>query len=145
MFLLHITGFSASFWYAIWDLHSIYLLNNNHTSLRKRRASFHGFESFDNLSQCSTNLNLNDDSLCEDLNNSSHQSDHVFVNTVHRHHSLDYIVEKNMVDWFVKEANTIDEHSSFDLAVRAERYDKNKNITFFFFIFLLFNLQKCNI
>jgi hypothetical protein len=65
--------------------------------------------------------------LCEYLNNSSHQSDHIFAKTVYRHRSLDYIVKRNIIDWFVKEANTIEKHNSslfsFDLAVRAERYD----------------------
>lgn len=64
--------------------------------------------------------------MCEVLNDQSHQSDHEFVNTVQRKHSLDYIVNRNMVDWFVKEANTIDEDSSslfsFGLAIRAEKY-----------------------
>lgn len=94
--------------------------------MNKRRASFHGFESFNRFSQCSINSSLKDDSLCEDLNESSHQSDYVFVNTVHRQHSLDDIVSRNMVDWFVREANAIDDDNSssfsYDLAVRAERY-----------------------
>lgn len=102
------------------------IVYSNHRLTRKRRASFHGFGWLDNRSKSSLfrHSSLNDDSL----NASSHQSDYEFLDTVRRSTSLDSLVNRNMVDWFIKEADTIDENDSstfsFDLAVRAEKYGK---------------------
>lgn len=67
-----------------------------------------------------------DISLSRDLDDQSHQSDYAFVNAVHRSPSLDSIVNRNMIDFFVKGANSVDGDAdslsfSFNLATRAEK------------------------
>lgn len=95
------------------------------------RASFHGSGLHDQFSQHSLNStiennSLSDDSLSDYLNESSHQSDYEFVDTVHQSPTLNSLVEKNFTDWFVNEANLVDEDDSsvfsFDLTLRAEKY-----------------------
>ncbi|VVC35641.1 Hypothetical protein CINCED_3A016685 [Cinara cedri] len=133
------SSFSASLWYALWTMYRTPVdsrnLYDNRLS-RNRRASFHGFGLHDSHSRDSVHsaLTVISNSLSHDdyLNEPPNRSDYEFVDAVLQESaSLDSLVNKNMVDWFVKEANSIDDDDSssfsFDLAVRAENKGNSYN------------------
>lgn len=101
---------------------------SNYQQTKKRRESFHRFGLYDQLSQHSLHSTTENDSLSEYLNESPHQSDYEFMDTVHRSPLLNSLVEKYLTDWFVDEANLVDEDDSsvfsLDLTLRAEKYGK---------------------
>lgn len=96
---------------------------------RKRRASFHGFGWQDRLFLRGV---AGDDSIITELDRrSSHNSDYELLDAVRLSPSLDSLVNNHMVDWFIQEANAVDEDApesssfSFDLAARAAKYAVN--------------------
>lgn len=123
---------------SVWFWHRILSLYRNAAAVkvfssrlsRKRRASFHGFDLKDRSSTRSSLFRsiLDEDSASEFLAGPSHRSDYEFLNAARRSPSLDDLVNRKMIDWFVDEANLVDEEGddesssySFDLAARAQK------------------------
>lgn len=102
----------------------------SHKQPKKRQTSFHGFGWHNEMSMDSLNSTLNDDSSTGYLQEPSHESDHIFLDTVRQSRSLDSLITTKIVEWFEKETDSIvnddDDSSSFsfNLAARAEKYAK---------------------